>query len=75
MFEALKGYVDSSDPDISLPNKEHMMQTAEVSLCMRRRRRRALPLTLTPTPTITLRRSCYRRSARTGTRSGFSWWG
>jgi len=28
-FEALKGYVDSSDPDSSLPNMEHMLQTAE----------------------------------------------
>jgi inositol oxygenase len=28
-FEALKGYVDSSDPDVDLPNMEHMMQTAE----------------------------------------------
>ncbi|GAB9475860.1 Inositol oxygenase [Globisporangium polare] len=28
-FEALKGYVDSSDPDSSLPNLEHMLQTAE----------------------------------------------
>ena len=24
-FEALKGYVDSSDPDVDLPNMEHMM--------------------------------------------------
>ena len=29
MFEALKGYVDSSDPDSDLPNLEHMLQTAE----------------------------------------------
>ncbi|CCI42687.1 unnamed protein product [Albugo candida] len=28
-FEALEGYVDSSDPDSSLPNLEHMLQTAE----------------------------------------------
>ena len=28
-FEALKTYVDSSDPDTELPNLEHMMQTAE----------------------------------------------
>ncbi|ETM54618.1 hypothetical protein L914_02078, partial [Phytophthora nicotianae] len=28
-FAALKGYVDSSDPDSSLPNLEHMLQTAE----------------------------------------------
>ncbi|EQC34180.1 hypothetical protein SDRG_08387 [Saprolegnia diclina VS20] len=28
-FESLKGYVDSSDPDSSLPNLEHMLQTAE----------------------------------------------
>lgn len=28
-FEELKGYVDSSDPDSSLPNLEHMLQTAE----------------------------------------------
>lgn len=28
-FEALKTYVDSSDPDTSLPNLEHMLQTAE----------------------------------------------
>lgn len=28
-FEALLGYVDSSDPDSSLPNLEHMLQTAE----------------------------------------------
>ncbi|MFK7873693.1 MAG: inositol oxygenase family protein [Oligoflexales bacterium] len=28
-FTALKGYVDSSDPDSSLPNLEHMLQTAE----------------------------------------------
>jgi inositol oxygenase len=28
-FEALKGYVDSSDPDSELPNLEHMLQTAE----------------------------------------------
>jgi inositol oxygenase len=28
-FEALKGYVDSSDPDSDLPNLEHMLQTAE----------------------------------------------
>jgi inositol oxygenase len=28
-FQALKGYVDSSDPDSSLPNLEHMLQTAE----------------------------------------------
>ena len=28
-FEALKGYVDSSDPDSDLPNMEHMLQTAE----------------------------------------------
>lgn len=28
-FEALKGYVDSSDPDTDLPNLEHMLQTAE----------------------------------------------
>lgn len=28
-FEALKGYVDASDPDTELPNMEHMMQTAE----------------------------------------------
>ena len=28
-FEKLKGYVDSSDPDITLPNLEHMLQTAE----------------------------------------------
>jgi inositol oxygenase len=27
-FEALKGYVDSSDPDTELPNKLHMLQTA-----------------------------------------------
>jgi hypothetical protein len=29
-FEKLKGYVDSSDPDITLPNLEHMLQ---VLLC------------------------------------------
>jgi inositol oxygenase len=28
-FEALKGYVDSSDPDSEMPNMEHMLQTAE----------------------------------------------
>lgn len=28
-FEKLMGYVDSSDPDSSLPNLEHMLQTAE----------------------------------------------
>ena len=28
-FEALKGYIDSSDPDCDLPNLEHMLQTAE----------------------------------------------
>lgn len=28
-FQALEGYVDSSDPDSSLPNLEHMLQTAE----------------------------------------------
>ncbi|CAI5707388.1 hypothetical protein KXD40_007673 [Peronospora effusa] len=28
-FTALMGYVDSSDPDSSLPNLEHMLQTAE----------------------------------------------
>ncbi len=28
-FERLKSYVDSSDPDSSLPNLEHMLQTAE----------------------------------------------
>ncbi|TMW55471.1 hypothetical protein Poli38472_010353 [Pythium oligandrum] len=28
-FEALKGYVDSSDPDSEMPNLEHMLQTAE----------------------------------------------
>ena len=28
-FEVLKSYVDSSDPDISLPNLVHMLQTAE----------------------------------------------
>ncbi len=28
-FEQLKGYVDSSDPDITLPNLEHMLQTSE----------------------------------------------
>lgn len=28
-FEALQGYVDASDPDSSLPNLEHMLQTAE----------------------------------------------
>ena len=28
-FKRLEGYVDSSDPDTSLPNLEHMMQTAE----------------------------------------------
>ena len=28
-FDALKGYVDSSDPDSDLPNLEHMLQTAE----------------------------------------------
>jgi len=28
-FEALKEYVDSSDPDSSFPNLEHMLQTAE----------------------------------------------
>ena len=28
-FKKLEGYVDSSDPDTSLPNLEHMMQTAE----------------------------------------------
>lgn len=28
-FQELKGYVDSSDPDSSLPNLEHMLQTAE----------------------------------------------
>ena len=28
-FEELKSYVDSSDPDISLPNLVHMLQTAE----------------------------------------------
>lgn len=28
-FEALKGYVDSSDPDTALPNLVHMLQTAE----------------------------------------------
>lgn len=30
-FEALKGYVDSSDPDTELPNFEHMLQTAEAA--------------------------------------------
>ncbi|CAM9162076.1 unnamed protein product, partial [Ectocarpus fasciculatus] len=29
VFTALEGYVDSSDPDSSLPNKLHMLQTAE----------------------------------------------
>ena len=29
VFEELKSYVDSSDPDISLPNLIHMLQTAE----------------------------------------------
>ena len=24
-FEALKGYIDSSDPDCDLPNLEHML--------------------------------------------------
>ncbi len=28
-FEALKGYVDASDPDTELPNLEHMLQAAE----------------------------------------------
>mmetsp|Transcript_33375 Transcript_33375/g.51856 ORF Transcript_33375/g.51856 Transcript_33375/m.51856 type:complete len:317 (+) Transcript_33375:82-1032(+) len=28
-FEALQGYVDSSDPDTELPNMIHMLQTAE----------------------------------------------
>jgi len=28
-FEALQGYVDSSDPDSGMPNLEHMLQTAE----------------------------------------------
>jgi inositol oxygenase len=28
-FKALEGYVDSSDPDSSTPNLEHMLQTAE----------------------------------------------
>jgi inositol oxygenase len=28
-FEALQGYVDSSDPDSAMPNLEHMLQTAE----------------------------------------------
>lgn len=28
-FEALKDYVDSSDPDTTLPNLEHMLQTGE----------------------------------------------
>lgn len=28
-FKLLEGYVDSSDPDSSLPNLEHMLQTAE----------------------------------------------
>lgn len=28
-FQELKSYVDSSDPDSSLPNLEHMLQTAE----------------------------------------------
>ena len=28
-FKKLEGYVDSSDPDTSLPNLEHMLQTAE----------------------------------------------
>ena len=28
-FQALEDYVDSSDPDSSLPNLEHMLQTAE----------------------------------------------
>lgn len=28
-FAALEGYVDSSDPDVSLPNLVHMFQTAE----------------------------------------------
>jgi inositol oxygenase len=28
-FEALRDYVDSSDPDSELPNLEHMLQTAE----------------------------------------------
>lgn len=30
-FEALMGYVDSSDPDSDLPNLEHMLQTAEAA--------------------------------------------
>ena len=28
-FKVLEGYVDSSDPDVSLPNMIHMLQTAE----------------------------------------------
>ena len=28
-FRKLEGYVDSSDPDSSFPNLEHMLQTAE----------------------------------------------
>ena len=28
-FRLLEGYVDSSDPDVSLPNFVHMLQTAE----------------------------------------------
>ena len=28
-FRALENYVDSSDPDVSLPNLLHMLQTAE----------------------------------------------
>lgn len=29
VFEELKAYVDSSDPDVALPNLVHMLQTAE----------------------------------------------
>jgi inositol oxygenase len=29
MFELLKSYIDSSDPDCETPNKQHMMQTSE----------------------------------------------
>ena len=30
-FERLQGYVDSSDPDINLPNVDHAFQTAEAA--------------------------------------------
>jgi inositol oxygenase len=29
VFDELKSYIDSSDPDVSLPNLVHMLQTAE----------------------------------------------